>query len=401
MSDILYYTTNPVKIQLSEDEMNGENEMEKEKEVNIVLVPILQEGTLKHEVYGEMKITKDKLLRMKANFDNKVRGIDLVVDENHDPNHKSRGVFKELFFKNDINGMMQLWGQIELNPLGKELMGNQEYLYFSPEFIDEWINTRGEKYTDVLLGGALTNRPFQKDLPQVMVFSEDNQILNNNTMPNNNSDDPTKELDQEVETEKVETIETVTEEVVETDATEVEDPKKENLEVKTEQKELSEVVDENSLKLSELPSNVRVFAERILAENKELKQKERVREFSEKAEAFIFSEDKNPKGNFLETAKKDLVSFLSSLSDSQVKSFNELMKKTVNPSVQFGEIGISESPDTENENESANVRVAKVEAKLFKEVGSLDKVRQIMNEKYPKLMSEYQKEELSKNNFIS
>jgi hypothetical protein len=30
---------------------------------------------------------------------------------------------------------------------------------------------------------------------------------------------------------------------------------KENLEVKTEQKELSEVVDENSLKLSELPSN--------------------------------------------------------------------------------------------------------------------------------------------------
>lgn len=394
MSDIKYYTTNPVKIQLSES-VNDEKKYEK------IRVPLLQEGTLKHEVYGEMKITKDKLLRMKTNFDNKVRGIDLVVDENHEEKHKSRGIFKELFLEKKENGTTQLWADIELNPLGQELIKNQEYLYFSPEFRDEWSNTDGKEFKDVLLGGALTNRPFQKDLPQVMVFSEDNQILNNNTMPNNNSDDPTKELDQEVETEKVETIETITEEVKKTDATEVEDTKKENTEVKTEQKELSEVVDENSLKLSELPSNVRVFAERILAENKELKQKERVREFSEKAEAFIFSEDKNPKGNFLETAKKDLVSFLSSLNDTQVKSFNELMKKTVNPSVQFGEIGISESPDAENENESANVRVAKMEAKLFKEVGSLDKVRQIMNEKYPKLMSEYQKEELSKNNFIS
>jgi Mu-like prophage I protein len=55
---------------------------------------------------------------------------------------------------------------------GASLVKSGKYRYFSPEFMFQWKDpANGTEHKDVLLGGALTNRPFLKDMEPV-AFSE-------------------------------------------------------------------------------------------------------------------------------------------------------------------------------------------------------------------------------------
>jgi hypothetical protein len=53
---------------------------------------------------------------------------------------------------------------VDWTPGAAEKIKSGEYRYFSSEYDDEWTNPQGTKFTDVIFGGALTNRPFLKDL---------------------------------------------------------------------------------------------------------------------------------------------------------------------------------------------------------------------------------------------
>jgi len=126
-------------------------------------VPILSVGTYDHALHPTFKLEKEDLQQYIKNFKNKVRGIDISIDYTHDNDDGTKaaaGWFKSLYTKENDT---QLWGKVEWTPKAKKAIAEKEFKYYSPEFTpDSYSTEKGEKVKNVLLGGALTNRPFQK-----------------------------------------------------------------------------------------------------------------------------------------------------------------------------------------------------------------------------------------------
>jgi hypothetical protein len=62
-------------------------------------------------------------------------------------------------------GQDGLWFLIEWTPRAHQSLQDKEYRYFSPEFADSWKHPKsGTTFKDVIFGGAITNRPFLKDI---------------------------------------------------------------------------------------------------------------------------------------------------------------------------------------------------------------------------------------------
>lgn len=118
-------------------------------------------GTYQHPVYGEIKLDNDKVIRMARNINTGVRGQDLDIDYEHKKRDgKAAGWVKKAQARE--NG---LWLQVDWTDPAKQAIQNKEYRYFSPELADAWQHPQsGETYKDVVLGGALTNRPFLKGI---------------------------------------------------------------------------------------------------------------------------------------------------------------------------------------------------------------------------------------------
>jgi hypothetical protein len=117
-------------------------------------------GTFEHPVYGTMSFTPDRITRFADSVNKKVRGIDLDVDYDHkEQSGKAAGWVKAADVRPD-----GLYLQVDWTSPAAEALRKKEYRYFSPEFDDEWVGPDGTKHQDVLFGGALTNRPFLKNL---------------------------------------------------------------------------------------------------------------------------------------------------------------------------------------------------------------------------------------------
>jgi hypothetical protein len=113
-----------------------------------------------HPVYGTLEFSLDRLKRFAANVKDKVRGIDPDVDFDHkEHSGKAAGWIKDAVVKPE-----GLFVQVDWTTAAADAIRAGEYRYFSPEFDDEWTDQHGVKHEDVLFGGALTNRPFLKDL---------------------------------------------------------------------------------------------------------------------------------------------------------------------------------------------------------------------------------------------
>lgn len=112
-----------------------------------------------HPNYGKVEITKDTLKSMLVNFDGKVTGTDLAVNEDHKKN-EAFGWFKSLFLN---EGGDVLLAVVDWNAKGTKALSEKEYRYFSPEFRFNYVHPHsGKEYGPTLLGGALTNYPFLK-----------------------------------------------------------------------------------------------------------------------------------------------------------------------------------------------------------------------------------------------
>ncbi len=129
-------------------------------------------GKYNHPRYGELAITPEFLKTVKKNFEAKVyqQELPLTIDLEHESSLSgAAGWIASL----DIRGNTGMWATIDFNERGQQLVAEDAYRYFSPEFYDEWQDpATNQQYKDLLIGGALTNRPFFKGMAPVAMMSE-------------------------------------------------------------------------------------------------------------------------------------------------------------------------------------------------------------------------------------
>jgi Mu-like prophage I protein len=121
--------------------------------------------------YGDVEIAPEKIDNFITNLNNNVRGQEIAIDYEHglDPakGHKAAGWIRGA--RKNRDGKLEL--ALEFTEPAKQEIINKEWKYFSLEWDDEWMHPDGVIYQDVVMGGALTNRPVAKGLMPIN-FSE-------------------------------------------------------------------------------------------------------------------------------------------------------------------------------------------------------------------------------------
>lgn len=120
------------------------------------------EGTYNHPLFGEMEFNAERLKRFARSVKTNVRGTQLDIDYDHKMfTGKAAGWVTAAEYREGEG----LHLNVQWTPEARQAIMNKEYKYFSPEFMDEWVHPKtGKTFKDVLNGGALTNRPFLKDI---------------------------------------------------------------------------------------------------------------------------------------------------------------------------------------------------------------------------------------------
>jgi Mu-like prophage I protein len=132
------------------DEANG---------VKTSWVHALPLGQYKHPLYGTIDISAERAKNFADGVKAKIRGIDPSINYVHDNNNVAAG-----WVKNAENRVDGVWLFVEWVSDAAKQISEKKWRYFSAEYADEWEDPQGKKFKDVILGGALTNRPFMKNL---------------------------------------------------------------------------------------------------------------------------------------------------------------------------------------------------------------------------------------------
>lgn len=152
---------NTVAIQLADDQTVTES-----------WIQIMTLGKYKHPGYGKIVFTPERLQRFADSVNNQITGIQPDVDYDH----KAKVDYAAGWISKAEVRPDGLWALVEWTPKAFQAIKDKEYKYFSPEFVDSWENPKtGQKFTDVLRGGAITNRPFLKDIAQLQLSEDTNE----------------------------------------------------------------------------------------------------------------------------------------------------------------------------------------------------------------------------------
>src|SRR6187455_542233 len=140
-------------------------------------VQILRTGTFNYvDFFGdteEIEIDSSDFASMVENFKNKVRKIDIALDQAHDIDGPASGWIKNLY---TTNSDTELWAEIEFTEPGKKRIANKEYRYLSAEFAFDYQDSETLKtFGPTILGVALTNRPFIKGM-QPLTLNEGRNV---------------------------------------------------------------------------------------------------------------------------------------------------------------------------------------------------------------------------------
>lgn len=120
-------------------------------------------GSYAHASYGTVDITEERNARFVANHNNNVYGqkLPIQIDSGHDL--KFSGAMGWLGSAR-VEADGSATAEVFWNPRGEQLIKEDRIKYLSPEWWDQWTDgATGEVYQDVLIGLALTNRPFFKN----------------------------------------------------------------------------------------------------------------------------------------------------------------------------------------------------------------------------------------------
>lgn len=115
-------------------------------------------GSYKHPLYGTIDINLEKAQRFAESVIKKVRGIDPSINYNHKGGEEAAGWVQNAEVRAD-----GVWLFVEWVKDAALAIKDKKYRYFSAEFAD-WEDSKGQTFKDVIVGGALTNRPFMKNL---------------------------------------------------------------------------------------------------------------------------------------------------------------------------------------------------------------------------------------------
>lgn len=147
-------------------------------------VQLAKVGEYKHEVYGEFSITLEDLEAMKTNFDSNVRKQELEgkpvlpFDYSHDSGAKSAGWIVALDVDVDAKGVDSIFAKVNWTPKAAEAIRDNEFKFVSPDIVKNYTDKEtGQKYRIVLLGAALTNVPFLRDMEAVLLLAEASKKL--------------------------------------------------------------------------------------------------------------------------------------------------------------------------------------------------------------------------------
>lgn len=118
-------------------------------------------GTYKHPSYGDIKITPERNARFVANIKNNVYQHRLPIDAEHQT--KLSGACGWIIdAKQNSDGSVD--GKVEWTERGRVLLKDNRFAYISPEWYDKWEDpATHQSHHDVLIGAALTSRPFYKN----------------------------------------------------------------------------------------------------------------------------------------------------------------------------------------------------------------------------------------------
>ncbi len=128
-------------------------------------IQLLRCGEWQHPKYGALRITPKTLHDIKNNYEKNVRGVELAIDTEHKPEEGSNAWVKRLAIR---DSGQTLWAEVNWTDLGKRNVGGGIYRYTSAEFVPEYKDTEtGKTFNNVMMGAALTNRPFIKHMAPV------------------------------------------------------------------------------------------------------------------------------------------------------------------------------------------------------------------------------------------
>lgn len=128
---------------------------------NVTWIHAFPLGEYEHPIHGKINSTPERVANMANNVKMNIRGQELDIDYDHkERDGKAAGWVKDAEARSD-----GLWLAVQWTEPARQAIANKEYRYFSPEYADMWKHPKtGEQYKDVVFGGALTNRPFLKDI---------------------------------------------------------------------------------------------------------------------------------------------------------------------------------------------------------------------------------------------
>lgn len=116
-------------------------------------------GEYTHPVFGKLNITPQKVKNFADSVKNKVRQVDPSINYTHQGDGEAAGWVKDAETRDT-----GLWVFVEWTTAAAQKIKEKAFRYFSAEYHDSWVDATGNAHSDVLFGGALTNRPFMKNL---------------------------------------------------------------------------------------------------------------------------------------------------------------------------------------------------------------------------------------------
>jgi hypothetical protein len=134
-------------------------QLEEKDDKGSAWVHALPLGEYLHPVFGKINVNTERIKRFADNIKNKVRGIDPSINYNHNNEDIASGWVKDGEARDT-----GLWVLVDFTKNAIDKIKNKEYRYFSAEYRDKWTDQNGKEFQDVFFGGALTNRPFMKNL---------------------------------------------------------------------------------------------------------------------------------------------------------------------------------------------------------------------------------------------
>ena len=124
---------------------------------------VTRTGTFHDPRYGEFEITRQMLLQMVANFDQRTYGQDIFIDVAHKPNDGAAAKVLKLAVEGN-----KLRALLEWTRFGAEAVRDRGFRYLSAEYHENWQdNERRAQHGAVFLGAGLTIRPVVKGLDPV------------------------------------------------------------------------------------------------------------------------------------------------------------------------------------------------------------------------------------------